>query len=130
MRAYLTQELGCPTHPLTLLLHCFNEIINPKLLGGTINSGCANGVDVAKYSNARCWISAHDEDIETSGLSVRWLKGKRYDVEQVQGLLDTHGRGGEGTMVNGDETVWGEKGKQGGTRAVALNSGMSLTLGT
>ena len=36
---------------------------------------------------ARCWISAHDEDKDNTGLSVMSVKTKKYAKEEVRNLL-------------------------------------------
>lgn len=36
---------------------------------------------------ARCWISAHDEDKDNTGLSVISVKTKKYTKEEVRSML-------------------------------------------
>lgn len=36
---------------------------------------------------ARCWISAHDEDKDNTGLSVMSVKTRKYTKEEVREML-------------------------------------------
>lgn len=36
---------------------------------------------------ARCWISAHDEDKDNSGVSVMSVKTRKYTIEEVREML-------------------------------------------
>ena len=36
---------------------------------------------------ARCWISAHDEEKDNSGVSVMSVKTRKYTLEQVREML-------------------------------------------
>ncbi|EXJ54383.1 hypothetical protein A1O7_09722 [Cladophialophora yegresii CBS 114405] len=70
--------------PLTLLLHSFDYAQNPWYLGGNIMTGMYGGAEIAQAVMARCWISAHDEPKDDSGLSVKKLRLKRIGVDEVR----------------------------------------------
>lgn len=36
---------------------------------------------------AKCWISAHDEEKDNSGVSVKSLKTRKYKIEEVREML-------------------------------------------
>jgi hypothetical protein len=73
--------------PLTLLLHSFDQIQNPWYLGGNIMAGAAGGAEIARALMARCWVSAHDETKDDQGLSVKQLKVKRMQADDVRKCL-------------------------------------------
>lgn len=73
--------------PLTLLLHSFNRVQNAWYLGGNIISGMPGGLEIAKNLLAQVWISAHDEDKESSGLAVIKCTISKYSTADVQRLL-------------------------------------------
>ena len=73
--------------PLTLLFHSFDYAQNPWYLGGNIMTGLEGGAAIARALMARCWISAHDEEKEDKGISVKRLKVKRIAAEQVRKFL-------------------------------------------
>ena len=74
--------------PLTALFHSFNVTSNPWYLGGNIAAGTPGGVEIAKNLFPRVWVSAHDEDNDNRGVSVKSLRTTRYAVEDVRGMLD------------------------------------------
>ncbi|EXJ92980.1 hypothetical protein A1O3_01536 [Capronia epimyces CBS 606.96] len=69
--------------PLTVLFHSFDHAQNPWYLGGNIMTGVHGGAEIARTLMARCWISAHDEPKDDSGLSVKKLRVKRVTVDEV-----------------------------------------------
>lgn len=69
--------------PLTLLLHSFDRVQNPWWMGGNVAAGLPGGVEIAHHLMARCWVSAHDEDKDNSGLSVKQVKTRKYNTEEV-----------------------------------------------
>ena len=73
--------------PLTLLFHSFSRATNPWYLGGNIMAGSTNGVEIARALMARVWLSAHDEDKDDQGFSVKKLKVQCSDAESVRKLL-------------------------------------------
>lgn len=75
--------------PLTALFHSWNRVTNPWYLGGRICDGYPTGVDIALYLFAQVWISAHDEEKDAKGLSVKNTKLERFDMEQIKQGLDT-----------------------------------------
>lgn len=70
--------------PLTMLLHSFDHAQNPWFLGGNIMRGMYGGAEIARSLMARCWISAHDEEKDDRGISVKGLKVKRVTAEEVR----------------------------------------------
>lgn len=88
IRAYASSHLiETASLPLTLLLHSFDRVQNPWWLGGNLAAGLTGGVEIAKNLMARCWISAHDEDKDNSGVSVMSVKTRKYTIEEVREML-------------------------------------------
>lgn len=85
--------------PLTLLLHSFDRVNNPWWMGGNIAAGLPGGVEIAQKLMARCWISAHDEDKDNSGVSVMSTKTRKYKIEEVREMLRRE-RGGNVDVAN------------------------------
>lgn len=56
-------------------------------MGGNVAAGLPGGVDIAKNLMAKCWISAHDEDKDNTGLSVKNVKIRKFAVGEVRELL-------------------------------------------
>ena len=56
-------------------------------MGGNIATGVPGGVEIAQNLMAKCWISAHDEDKDNSGLSVMSVKTRKYDKEEAREML-------------------------------------------
>lgn len=52
-------------------------------MGGNVAAGLPGGVEIAQNLMARCWVSAHDEDKDNSGLSVMQVKTRKYNTEEV-----------------------------------------------
>ena len=77
--------------PLTLLLHSFDRVSNPWWMGGNVAAGLPGGVDISRNLMARCWISAHDEDKDNSGISVANVKTRKYTNEEVWRMVDEGG---------------------------------------
>ena len=73
--------------PLTLLLHSFDRVNNPWWMGGNVSAGLPGGVEIARNLMARCWISAHDEDKENTGLSTRSVKTRKYRLDEVEKMV-------------------------------------------
>ena len=69
--------------PLTLLLHSFDRVNNPWWMGGNVAAGLPGGAEIATNLMAKCWISAHDEDKDNTGLSVANVTKKKYDLKEV-----------------------------------------------
>ena len=70
--------------PLTLLFHSFDHVQNPWYLGGNIMTGMYGGAEIARALMARCWVSAHDEDKDDRGFSVKKLRVKRIAAAEVR----------------------------------------------
>jgi len=73
--------------PLTILLHSFDHAQNPWYFGGNIMTGLEGGAAIARALMARCWISAHDEEKDDRGLSVKRLRVKRITAAEVRRAL-------------------------------------------
>ena len=102
IRAYASSHLvATAALPLTLLLHSFDRVENPWWMGGNIAAGLPGGVEIAQNLMAKCWISAHDEDKDNSGISVMSVKTRKYNKQEVREML----RQGQGSNV--DVTVLG-----------------------
>ncbi|KAF2144602.1 uncharacterized protein K452DRAFT_223126 [Aplosporella prunicola CBS 121167] len=78
--------------PLTTLVHSFDRVDNPWYLGGNIAAGKPGGVEIASKLMARCWLSAHDEEKDNRGVSVRMLKVSKFNVEEVKKSLGNETR--------------------------------------
>lgn len=50
-------------------------------------AGAAGGAKIARALMARTWISAHDEPKDDQGVSVRQLKIKRSEADEVRKAL-------------------------------------------
>ncbi|OCT48432.1 hypothetical protein CLCR_04047 [Cladophialophora carrionii] len=86
--------------PLTVLFHSFDYAQNPWYLGGNIMMGMYGGAEIARAVMARCWISAHDEQKDDRGLSVKKLRVKRIGADEVRKHLG-EGEHGEWLRQNG-----------------------------
>ena len=103
--------------PLTVLLHSFDHAQNPWYFGGNIMAGVGGGVKIAQALMARTWLSAHDENKIDLGISVRQLKVKRSQAEEVRKALWT-----------GDDGIWlRQKGWTCDVRS--LDVGKEMTIG-
>ena len=88
IRAYASTHLvSVAALPLTLLLHSFDRVENPWYLGGNVAAGLPGGIEIAQNLMTRCWISAHDEDKDNTGLSVMSVKTRKYTKEEVREML-------------------------------------------
>lgn len=56
-------------------------------MGGNINSGLPGGVEIAKNLMARCWISAHDEEKDNTGLSVMKVVTRKHHIDEVRSMV-------------------------------------------
>ena len=81
--------------PLTCLLHSFDRVQNPWWLGGNISAGLPGGLEIAQNLLAKCWISAHDEDKDSTGVSVSRTVTKKFGVKEVRDLVERERRGGK-----------------------------------
>jgi len=79
--------------PLTLLLHAFDRVQNVWYLGGNISAGMQGGLELAQSLLARYWISAHDEDKESSGFSIKNCVTRKHTVDEVRTLVQSGRRG-------------------------------------
>ncbi|KAF1987630.1 hypothetical protein K402DRAFT_392441 [Aulographum hederae CBS 113979] len=100
--------------PLTALIHAFDSVDNPWYLGGNITVGCPGGVEIAEKLMPRVWISAHDEEKEVSGVSVKRIRTRKFGVDEVTALIgkreeEGYEKDGLGTEVVclGSGGVWG-----------------------
>ncbi|KAL8860449.1 MAG: hypothetical protein Q9178_003108 [Gyalolechia marmorata] len=82
--------------PLTTLIHGFDRVENPWYMGGNVNAGLPGGVEIAKNLMARCWIGAHDEDKENSGVSVLKIRMRKYSLREVREFVRKEWSGGGG----------------------------------
>ncbi|KAL8705507.1 MAG: hypothetical protein Q9201_001382 [Fulgogasparrea decipioides] len=82
--------------PLTALIHGFDRIENPWYMGGNVNAGLPGGVEIAKNLMARCWIGAHDEEKENSGVALWKIRMRKFGVGDVRELVRREWSGGGG----------------------------------
>lgn len=88
IRPYASSHLvSSAALPLTALLHSFDRVQNPWWMGGNVNAGLPGGVEIAKNLMAKCWISAHDEDKENTGLAVRKVATRKYTAKEVREMV-------------------------------------------
>ena len=88
IRAYASTHLvSFAALPLTLLLHSFDRVQNPWYMGGNLAAGLPGGIEIAQNLMAKCWISAHDEDKDNTGLAVMSTKTRKYTKEEVREML-------------------------------------------
>lgn len=99
IHTYASHLVNTAALPLTLLLHSFNRVQNPWWMGGNITAGLPGGVEIAQNLMAKCWISAHDEDKDNSGLSVMSTKTRKHSIEEVRAMLQ-EGRGSNTAVAN------------------------------
>lgn len=99
IRPYASSHLvSAAALPLTALLHSFDRVENPWWLGGNVNAGLPGGVEIAQNLMAKCWISAHDEDKENSGLAVKRVITRKYNAAEVRDMV-AKGKGGTNVVV-------------------------------
>lgn len=53
------------------------------------------GLGIAQNLLAKCWISAHDEEKESSGVSIKKIVTSKYTVEEVRALAEEGRKGGK-----------------------------------
>lgn len=99
IHTYASHLVNIAALPLTLLLHSFDRVQNPWWMGGNIAAGLPGGVEIARNLMAKCWISAHDEDKDNSGLSVMSTKTRKHSIEEVRAML-RQGRGSNTDVAN------------------------------
>lgn len=88
LRPYASSHLvSCAALPLTALLHSFDRVQNPWWMGGNINSGLPGGIQIAQNLMAKCWISAHDEEKDNTGLSVMKVVTRKHHVDEVRSTV-------------------------------------------
>jgi hypothetical protein len=115
IRTHLVRLAGAL--PLTILFHSFDHAQNPWYFGGNIMMGMHGGAEIARALMARCWISAHDEEKDDRGLSVKRLRVKRITAAEVRREL-----------WEGEEGEWLKK--KGWTCDVrSLDVGKDMTVG-
>lgn len=56
--------------------------------------GMAGGLEIAQNLLTRCWISTHDEDKESSGVSVRSVVTRKHTVAEVRARVEEDRRKG------------------------------------
>ncbi|KXL46207.1 MAG: hypothetical protein FE78DRAFT_146642 [Acidomyces sp. 'richmondensis'] len=92
LQTYLDNHLWpTGTSRLTLLLHSLHRATNPRLLGGVCAAGAPGGIPLARALRAKYWVPAHDGGKDMSGLAVRWLRRRQWDLEEVEGEVRDSG---------------------------------------
>ncbi|KAF3932053.1 hypothetical protein ABW20_dc0104845 [Dactylellina cionopaga] len=106
----LTAYLTCLPLPLTVFLHCFVQVNNPKWLGGTVSSGLPNAFRIiqdmkkiraeqARLSEepispksdcsleyglgVKYLVATHDEEVEMEGFCSYFVKKRKWSMEEV-----------------------------------------------
>ncbi|KAM0330005.1 hypothetical protein ACHAQA_004174 [Verticillium albo-atrum] len=87
--------------PLTCLLHCLDAVSTPWWLGGTISAGAPAGQETAAALGARAWISTHDGEKDIRGFVRRLVRTKRWQREQVEGVVGGVSKGKTEVVVLG-----------------------------
>lgn len=88
LHSYVTSHLvATACLPLTCLLHSFDRVQNPWWLGGNISAGVPGGVEIAKKLMAKCWVGAHDEVKDNSGVSVMRVRTRRFEIAEVEEVV-------------------------------------------
>lgn len=88
IRSYASSHLvKSAALPLTLLLHSFDRVNNPWWMGGNVAAGLPGGVEIARNLMAKCWISAHDEDKDNTGISVAKVTVRKYNLPEVAEMV-------------------------------------------
>lgn len=89
IKPYATSHLMAEAAlPLSALFHSWNRATNPWYFGGNICGGFPDGANIALHLFAKVWISAHDEEKDSTGISVRQTKIQKYQEEEVKASLD------------------------------------------
>lgn len=88
MRAYASSHLvSLAALPLTAFLHSFDRVQNPWWFGGNINAGLPGGAEIAKNLMAKCWVGAHDEEKDNTGLAVKLIAKRKFTRAEVQDMV-------------------------------------------
>lgn len=130
MRAYAESHLvSSAALPLTCLLHSFDRVQNPWYLGGNIVAGLPGGVEIAAGLMARTWLSAHDEDKESSGIAVRPTVTRKYAVDEVRRVVGRRvGKDGGGAGTGTGAGALGGGGGGAVTDIRVLSCGQEIVL--
>lgn len=56
-------------------------------MGGNINSGLPGGMQITQNLMAKCWISAHDEEKDNTGLSVMRVVTRKHHIDEVRSMV-------------------------------------------
>ncbi|PVF96637.1 hypothetical protein CPB86DRAFT_708682 [Serendipita vermifera] len=89
---------------VSALLHGLHEVTNPKVLGGKLNLGGRNAVQVAYNCKPKLWVGTHDEVKIGKGLVAKVLKRKIWSVEEAmkeEGLVEANAK--FTTLKSGEE---------------------------
>ncbi|KAG8813890.1 hypothetical protein FRC19_002124 [Serendipita sp. 401] len=89
---------------ISALLHGLHEVTNPKVLGGKLNLGGRNAVQVAHHCKPKLWVGTHDEVKRGTGLVAKVLKRRIWTVEEAlkeEGLVEAST--GFKTLQTGEE---------------------------
>ena len=93
IRPYASSHLvSTAALPLTLLLHSFDRVQNPWWLGGNISAGLPGGADIARTLMAKCWVGAHDEEKENSGVSIKKIVTRKFPRKEVVEMVGSRTR--------------------------------------
>lgn len=89
VKAYATTHLLAEAAlPLTAFLHSWTVATNPWYFGGNVCGGYPTGVEIAHSLFAKVWISSHDEEKDTKGISTKNTKFQKFDRDTIKNNLD------------------------------------------
>ena len=91
--------------PLHALIHSFDRIRNPWILGGTISYGFPGGVEIAKNLQPKVWISAHDEDKDLKGVSSKAVKTIKFTTDEIRAMLKGQAEGASRAICPNTEVL-------------------------
>ncbi|KAG9257959.1 uncharacterized protein F5Z01DRAFT_632970 [Emericellopsis atlantica] len=115
VRTHLVAEAALP---LTALLHPFDDVRSPWWLSRSLNiKGMASGLETARTTCAKAWISTRDGERITKGIMHRGLHRRTHSVRDVRQALEQSHLSLETTMS-----------AQKSTRALALEIGEDVAL--
>ncbi|UNI14739.1 hypothetical protein JDV02_001340 [Purpureocillium takamizusanense] len=87
MEPYVTSHLLAEAAlPLTTMLHPFDTVPHPWGLSGNIGAGITAGLETARLSGVRSWISARDGK-NVGGLAGKLVYRKKYPREEAEEVI-------------------------------------------
>ncbi|KAJ6446094.1 beta-lactamase superfamily domain-containing protein [Purpureocillium lavendulum] len=125
MEPYVTSHLLAEAAlPLTAILHPFDTVPHPWGLSGNLGAGVTAGLETARSSGVRVWISARDGK-NVGGLAAKLMYRKKYPREEAEEVI----RQAIG-QSNSTGSIRYARGKRPGrsTETLALSQGEEVTM--